>query len=125
MCEHVCAKNSSEYRTNGKLFRINIQIGTLPIGYPIAKSLLCVQNIAKIPARPTLTGLPTNNVTIITAKNTILFAINIDNKNSQLTADKSNSANDMKINDGKANVPTNVFIPFASVSEIKFIRPAK
>lgn len=97
----------------------------LPIGYPIAKSLLCVQNIAKIPARPKFTGRPTSSVTIITVKNTKLFAINIESKNNQFTELRSSSAKDIKINDGRAKFPTNVLIPFASVSEIRFMRPAK
>lgn len=95
------------------------------MGYPIAKSLLCVQNIPNIPALPKLIGLPTNRVIIITEKNTIALATNIERRNIQFTELKSSSAKDIKIKDGKANVPTNVFNPFASVSDIKFIRPAK
>lgn len=95
------------------------------MGYPIAKSLLCVQNIAKIPARPKFIGRPTNKVIIITAKNTIDLAINIETKNIQFTELKSSSASDIKIKDGREKVPTNVLKPFASVSEIKFMRPAK
>lgn len=95
------------------------------MGYPIAKSLLCVQNIANIPARPKFNGRPTSNVIIITEKNTILLAIKIDNRNNQLTEPNSNSAKDIKISEGNENVPTNVLIPLASVSDIRFMRPAK
>lgn len=97
----------------------------IPIGYPIAKSLLCVQNIAKMPALPKLIGLPTNIVTTITEKNTMLLAIKIDKRNVQLTEVKSSCANDININDGNENVPTKVLMPLASVSDIRFIRPAK
>lgn len=98
---------------------------SLPMGNPIAKSLLCVQNIAKMPALSNFKGLVTKRVIIITAKNTILFAISIDKRKSQLTSPSSNSANDINIRAGKEKVPTNVPIPLASVSEIKFILPAK
>lgn len=97
----------------------------LPIGKPIAKSLLCVQNIAKIPALSNFRGLVTNKVIIITEKNTILFATNIDKRKSQFTSPNSNSAKDRNIRAGSEKLPTKVPIPLASVSEIKFIRPAK
>lgn len=60
-----------------------------------------------------------------TAKKTIDFAMSIDSRNVQLTDVRSSCASDMKINDGSENVPTNVLMPFASVSDIKFILPAQ
>lgn len=97
----------------------------LPIGKPIAKSLLWVQKIAKIPAAANLLGLPINKVITITEKNTILFAISTDAKNNQLTWLRSSCAKDIKMRDGNEKVPIKELIPFASVSEIRFIRPAK
>lgn len=91
----------------------------------MAKSLLWVQKIAKIPALPNFKGLPTRRVITITEKNIILFDTRIDKRNSQLTWLSSSSARDMNMRDGRENVPTKVLIPFASVSEIKFIRPAE
>lgn len=96
-----------------------------PIGYPTAKSLLCVQNIANIPALPKLIGLPTNRVTTITEIKTMVLDMRIDNRNIQFTLLRFNSAMDIKIKDGNENVPTNVFIPLASVSLTRFMRPAK
>lgn len=61
----------------------------LLIGYPKAKSLLCVQNIANIPALPRFSGLDTSMVTIITPKNTKPLARSIANRNVQLTVLKS------------------------------------
>lgn len=90
----------------------------------MAKSLLCVQNIAKIPALPKFIGLLTNSVMTRTVKNTSPFAMSIDNRNNQFTELKSNWAKDIKISDGSEKVPTNILIPFASVSETIFIRPA-
>lgn len=81
--------------------------------------------MAKIPALPNFRGLPTSRVINITEKNIILFDTSIDNRNSQLTWLNSSSARDMNISEGKENVPTKVLIPFASVSEIRFIRPAE
>lgn len=52
------------------------------------------------------------------------FAKKIASKNSQLTELRSSVAIDIKIKDGKAKVPTNVFKPLASVAEIMFNRPA-
>lgn len=45
-------------------------------------------------------------------------------KNCQLTELRFSVAIDMKMSDGRANVPTNVFKPLASVAEIIFNRPA-
>lgn len=91
----------------------------------MAKSLLCVQKMAKMPARPRFKGLPTNKVIIITAKNTTPFAINTEVKNSQFTEERFKVASDIKIRDGNEKVPTKVLMPFASVSDIIFMRPAK
>lgn len=90
----------------------------------MAKSLLCVQNIAKIPARPKFMGRDTNSVMIITRKNTIAFETNIANKKVQFTVLQSNSTNDINIRQGNANVPTNVFNPFASELVMILRRPA-
>lgn len=95
------------------------------MGKPIAKSLLCVQNIDKIPARPKSSGRVISNETMPTAKNTIHFDIRMANKKIQLTVLQSNATNDVKINDGNANVPTNVFKPFVSAFVMIFKRPAR
>lgn len=94
------------------------------MGNPMAKSLLCVQNMANIPARPKFNGRVINNDTIPTAKNTIHFAIKIANKKIQFTVFQSNDTSDVNINEGNANVPTNVFRPLVSAFEIIFNRPA-
>lgn len=90
----------------------------------MAKSLLCVVNIAKRAARPGFDGFLINNDTTSTIKNTQLFASNIASKNLQLTNVKSNLANDIKIKDGRAKVPTKVFKPFASNFVITLNLPA-
>lgn len=61
----------------------------LLIGYPKAKSLLCVQNIANIPALPKFKGLDTSIVIIMTPKKTIPLANSIARRNVQLTVLKS------------------------------------
>lgn len=94
------------------------------MGKPIAKSLLCVQKIDKIPARPKSSGRVISNDTMPTAKNTIHLEIKMANKKSQLTVLQSNATNDVKISDGNANVPTNVFRPFVSAFVMIFNRPA-
>lgn len=82
--------------------------------------------MANIPARPKLCPLlTTNKVTITTERNTMVFETRIESRNFQFTEVKSSCAKDMKIKEGSENVPTKVFMPFASVSEIRFIRPAK
>lgn len=90
----------------------------------MAKSLLCVQNMARIPARPKFNGRVINSDTMPTAKNTIHFEIRIANKKIQFTVFQSNATSDVKINDGNANVPTNVFKPLVSAFVIIFNRPA-
>lgn len=72
----------------------------------MAKSLLCVQKIANIPALPKFSGRTTNNVINITEKNAIDLEIRIANRNLQLTVPKLISDNEMKIKLGNANVPT-------------------
>lgn len=84
-----------------------------------------MQKIANIPARPKLMGLPTRRVIIITVVKTMVFEIRIERRKSQFTDDRFNCAKDMKIREGRENVPTNVLMPFDSVSEMRFIRPAK
>lgn len=61
---------------------------------------------------------------MMTEKKIIPFAVNIEHRNIQLTVLKSNLASERKISEGKANVPTNVPIPFDSVLETKFNVPA-
>lgn len=61
---------------------------------------------------------------MITRKNTRPFANNIAPKNVQFTTLKSRRANDKKIRDGRAKVPTNVAIPFDSNLETTLRRPA-
>lgn len=91
----------------------------------MAKSLLCVQNVANIPARPKFNGRDTNIVIATTKKNTIPFEMSIDRRNFQFTVCQSNSTNDRNINDGNENVPTNVFRPFVSALVIILRTPAK
>jgi len=90
----------------------------------MAKSLLCVQKIANSPARPALIGRLTRRVTATTTRNTIVLATRIDNKNIQLTEERSSSARERKISAGSENEPTKVLRPFTSVWEIRLIRPA-
>lgn len=94
------------------------------MGDPMAKSLLCVQNIAKMPALPKLVGLVIRSETIPTAKNTTHFEMRMANKNIQLTVFQSKVTSDVKISDGNANVPTNVFNPLVSALVIILSRPA-
>lgn len=94
------------------------------MGEPIAKSLLCVQKIARIPARPKLSGRVISNDTMPTAKKMIHFEMRMAVKNVQLTVLQSSATSDVKISDGNANVPTNVFRPFVSAFVMIFDRPA-
>lgn len=80
--------------------------------------------MANSAARLGFEGLLINNDKIKTIQNTVLLASNIASKNLQLTKEKSNLANDKKINDGRANVPTKVFSPFASMLVMIFNLPA-
>lgn len=84
------------------------------MGYPIAKSLLCVVNMAKRAERPKLEGFVLTIESTKTTKKTKAFAMRTASKKLQLTFEKSNFAIDEKINAGKQNVPTNVFSPLAS-----------
>lgn len=94
------------------------------MGDPIAKSFDCVQNMAKIPARPKFNGRVMRSDTIPTAKNTTHFEIRIANRNSQLTILQSNTTNEVKMSEGNAKVPTNVFKPLVSSFVMIFKRPA-
>lgn len=94
------------------------------MGDPIAKSLLCVQNIAKIAALPKFLGFVIKIETIPTAKNTIHFEMSIANKKIQFTVFQSKVTSDVKISDGNANVPTNVLKPLVSAFVIILSRPA-
>lgn len=62
---------------------------------------------------------------IATARNTIVFEIKIESRKFQLTVLQLSSASDRKITDGRANVPTKVLRPFASVLVMMFSRPAR
>lgn len=86
-------------------------IYNLQIGAPIAKSLLCVQNIANRPALAISGGLVTSTVIIATVTNTKVLDISKDPKKTKFTDDKSNTAILTNISDGKANVPTNLLRP--------------
>lgn len=86
--------------------------------------MLCVQNMAKIPARPKFIGFETRSVTAITIKNIIPLASRIASRNIQLTVLKSSRASERKMREGKAKVPTNVAIPLDSVEETTLRRPA-
>jgi hypothetical protein len=107
-----------------KYKQVPIIIEILLIGYPIAKSLLCVVNIAKRAERPKFEGLVLIIEIIKTRKKTILLAMNTASKNLQLTFKKSSLAIDKKISAGKEKVPTNVFSPFASPFVITSNLPA-
>lgn len=56
-----------------------------PIGYPRAKSLLCVQKMAKSPALEKFIGLVNRSVNITTAINTAALLIKIAMRNIQFT----------------------------------------
>lgn len=90
----------------------------------MAKSLLCVQNIAKMPARPKLSGRVISSDTMPTAKKTMHFEIRMAVRKVQFTVLQSSATSDVNISDGNANVPTNVFKPFVSAFVIIFNRPA-
>lgn len=62
---------------------------------------------------------------IITAKNTKDFDISMANRNVQLTLLQFNSTKERNINEGKANVPTNVPRPLVSAFEMILKRPAR
>ena len=64
-------------------------------------------------------SLVVKNVINITEKNIIAFAIRIALRKVQFTDVKFSLQSVSKIRAGSANVPTNVFRPLASVSEIK------
>lgn len=94
------------------------------IGYPNAKSLLWVQNTENNPDFSKSTGLVTRRVITATVKKTQALAKSTEARNFQLTELKSRLTIDMKMVAGSANVPTKVFKPFASVTEMMFNLPA-
>jgi hypothetical protein len=57
----------------------------LPMGKPMAKSLLWVQKMENSPALPRFTGRLISSVMMPTPKNTTALAISNDNKNFQFT----------------------------------------
>lgn len=77
-----------------------------------------------MPARPKFVGLVIRRETMPTAKNTIHFDMRMANKNNQLTVFQSKLTSDVKISEGNAKVPTNVFSPLVSAFVIIFSRPA-
>lgn len=77
-----------------------------------------------MPALPKFTGFDTNIVTIMTPKNIRHLANSIASRNIQLTKLKSSLAKERNMRDGRANVPTNVAIPFDSVDVTTLRRPA-
>lgn len=87
----------------------------LPIGTPIAKSLVCVQNIANNPARAVFVGLVTTTVIISTKKNIMVLDTKMANMNIQFTDERSIWHSEMNINEGSENLPTNVFNPDVSL----------
>ena len=86
----------------------------LRIGKPSAKSLDWVTNIEYKPALPILWPWLTTSVMTRTVMKIILFVISIDKRNFQLTAVKSKLQRALKIIAGRANVHTNVSMPFDS-----------
>lgn len=90
----------------------------------MAKSLLCVVNMAKRAERPKLEGFVLTMETMRTTKKTKLLAMRTANKKLQLTTEKSSLAMDRNIKAGRENVPTNVFKPFASAFEMTSSLPA-
>jgi hypothetical protein len=83
-----------------------------------------VVNIAKSAEGSGFDGFLITNETASTAMKTQLLASNTARRNFQLTSVKSSFARDIKIKDGKAKVPTKVFMPFASVFVITPNLPA-
>lgn len=81
-------------------------------------------NIAKSAAQPGFGVLLIIKDILRTTKNTQLLANNTAKRNFQFTKVKFNFANDIKIKEGRANVPTKVFRPFASILVITSNRPA-
>ena len=112
-----------------------------PMGYPKAKSLLCVQKMANRPALEKFIGRVSKSVNMTTATKTAALLIIMAIRNIQLTwlnngqiiitANvnkceslivyiylKSSSANAVKMMQGKAKLPTKVFKPLDSTCPI-------
>lgn len=81
-------------------------------------------NIAKSAAQPGFDGLLITRDIPRTTRNTQLLAINTARRNFQFTRLKSSFASDIKIKEGRANVPTKVFSPFPSILVITSNLPA-
>ena len=64
-------------------------------------------------------SLVVRNVIIITEKKTEAFARRMAPRKAQFTESKFNRQRLLKISAGSANVPTKVFSPLASVSDMK------
>lgn len=95
------------------------------MGAPIAKSLLCVQNIANRAALAMSGGLVTNTVIKATDTNTRVLDRSSDPRKTKFTDDNSNTAILTNISDGKANVPTNLFKPIPAAWLTRPKRPDK
>lgn len=78
------------------------------MGYPRAKSLLCVTKIAYKPLLPIPLRRRINSVMPITPKNTIALAKKIASIKVQETVLKSSSIMFLKSNAGRANTPKKI-----------------
>lgn len=94
------------------------------MGYPRAKSLLCVANIAKSPAKPRWCGLVINNASMATTANTAVLEIVIPSRKNQFTWLNCNITMLRNNKAGRQNFPTNTPIPLPCDAEIRFARPA-
>lgn len=70
-------------------------------------------------------GRATSSEMTPTARNTIVFDIRIESRKFQLTVLQFSSASDRNMTDGRANVPTKVLRPLASVLVMMLSRPAR
>ncbi len=90
----------------------------------MAKSFVCVQNMANNPALAVFVGFVTKTLMIKTRRNTISLETNIPKMNIQLTDDKSSLHKEINIKEGRENLPTKVFNPEVSRCTIMCVRPA-
>lgn len=97
----------------------------LPIGYPNAKSLLCVAKIGNSPALLNrLSGLATNKVNTHTMKNTEALAIKILYRKDQSTLEKLSTTMFLNNKAGSANLETKFPRPLACVDVMTLALPA-
>ncbi len=76
------------------------------MGNPMAKSLLIVQKMVKIPAFPISAGLVIISVITITKTAIIILATKTESTKFQFTESHLISSSDKKMVDGRAKVPT-------------------